>query len=119
MADLAGVRWWHWLPWPWRRWRVVGLVEAGDEVPELLPPRAAVLVGDATYLKWIAFDCPCGNGHRLMVNLDRSRRPAWRVESPRPLSIRPSVDDVTSQRRCHFFIREGRIAWAHDNRGAP
>lgn len=113
MAGVAGFHWWQWLPWPWRRWRVVARVNAGDEVPEHIPPRGVVLVGSDSHPTWIAFDCPCGQDHRLMVNLDTARRPAWRIESLRPLSIRPSIDDITSQRRCHFFIRGGKIAWAH------
>jgi hypothetical protein len=114
MAGLGRIRWWQWLPWPQRRWRVVTGVDAGDEVPERLPPRGVVLVGDVARPTWIAFDCPCGRGHRLMVNLDPARRPRWRIESLRPLSIRPSIDDITSDRRCHFFIRSGKIAWAHN-----
>jgi hypothetical protein len=51
-----------------------------------------------------------------MVNLDQRRRPAWRVESLRPLSIRPSIDDITPERRCHFFLSKGRITWARDER---
>ncbi len=58
------------------------------------------------------FDCPCRTGHRLMVNLDRTRHPFWRIESRRPLSIRPSIDDITSERRCHFIIRDGKLRWA-------
>lgn len=119
MGSLGAIKWWQWLPWPWHRWRVVGRVSAGDEVPDRLPRRGVLLVGDVTRPAWAAFDCPCEEGHRLMVNLDKSRRPAWRVESIRPLSILPSIDDITSRRRCHFFIRDGQIAWArHQQRSA-
>ena len=31
--------WWQSLALPWRRWRIVGQVEAGDEVSECLPYR--------------------------------------------------------------------------------
>ena len=47
-----------------------------------------------------------------MVNLDKTRLPFWRVESQNPLSIRPSIDNITPERRCHFTIRAGKIAWA-------
>lgn len=116
MAGVKHVSWWQWMPLPWRKWRLVGRVEAGDEVPDRLPRKGVVLVGPAERPTWAAFDCPCGRGHRLMVNLDKTRRPAWRVESLRPLSIRPSVDDITKGRRCHFFISNGRITWARDER---
>ena len=46
-----------------------------------------------------------------MVNLDRSRWPFWRIESSKPLSIRPSIDIVTQERRCHFFVLCGKICW--------
>lgn len=112
MAGVAGIRWWQWLPLPRRRWRLVGQVSAGDEVPPRIPRRGVVLVGDPTRPTWCAFDCPCEQRHRLMVNLDSARRPTWRIESQRPLSIRPSIDDITPTRRCHFSIRDGKIAWA-------
>jgi hypothetical protein len=93
----------------------VGQVDAGDEVPDRLPRRGAVLVGPSTQPTWIAFDCPCERGHRIMINLDRSRRPAWRVASRTPLSIRPSIDDVAAGRRCHFFVSNGKIDWARND----
>lgn len=120
MADMKPIRWWQWLPLPWRRWRVVGRVEAGDEVPDSLPPKGAVLVGLTAQPTWVAFDCPCSDSHRLMVNLDSHRRPFWRIDSVRPLTIRPSIDDVTANRRCHFFIRGGKIIWArNEQRSTP
>lgn len=111
---MKPVRWWHWLPWPWRRWRVVGHVDAGDEVPDRMPSKGVILVGPTAQPTWVAFDCPCGTGHRLMVNLDERRRPAWQVTAVRPLTIRPSMDNVSKDRRCHFFIRGGKIVWALD-----
>ena len=51
-----------------------------------------------------------------MVNLDRSRHPFWSVDSLKPLTVRPSIDDITPERRCHFFVRGGRISWAHYDR---
>lgn len=117
MARMNLVRWWRSLALPWRRWRVVAHVTAGDEIPDRIPRRGVVLVGHATHATWAAFDCPCGRGHRLMLNLDSARSPRWRIVSLRPLSIRPSVDDVTSERRCHFVVRQGRIAWAPERPG--
>ena len=47
-----------------------------------------------------------------MVNLDRTRHPFWTIEFREPLSILPSIDNITPERRCHFIIRDGKIRWA-------
>ena len=112
---MVGIRklisWWQGLPIPWRAWRIVGRVEMGDEVPQRLPDKGVILVGRANHLSWAVFDCPCREGHRLMVNLDQSRYPFWRIQTYNPLSIHPSIDNVTSQRRCHFMLFGGRVLW--------
>ena len=103
---------WQSLPLPWRPWRIAGQVGAADEVADRLAYGEVILVGAPERLAWAIFDCPCRTGHRLMLNLDRSRYPAWRIESIRPLSLRPSIDAATSERRCHFVVRRGKISWA-------
>lgn len=103
---------WRSLALLWRQWGIVGYVGSADEVPEELPLKGIILVGAEAKPTWAALDCPCRRGHRLMVNLDGSRRPAWAIDSIKPLTIRPSIDDITSDRRCHFVIRRGRIRWA-------
>ena len=110
-------QWWWALSSRWRRWRVIGRVSGADELPERLPPKGVVLVGSAEDATWAAFDCPCKTGHRLLVNLDSSRYPFWRIDSLKPLSIRPSIDSITPERRCHFFIRGGRVQWARATAG--
>lgn len=118
-ASVVGhmkISWWQW--WPFFRWRVVGAVDAADEVPRRLPRNGAALVGSEQFPKWVAFDCPCRTGHRIMLNLDSQRKPTWRL-GPAPtnkLSIAPSVDYVTEQRRCHYFIRDGKVKWTKDSR---
>lgn len=109
------IRWWQWLPF--QRWRLLGFVEAADEIPQRLPKNGAVAVGSPARVKWIAFDCPCRTGHRIMLNLDSTRQPCWRIEAPAAdrLSIRPSVDYADGRRRCHYFVTEGRIFWAGDS----
>jgi hypothetical protein len=115
MAGLEKIHWWRWLPLPWKTWKVLLRVEEADDVPDRLPVCGAVIIGEPSHPKWLAFDCPCNQGHRVMLNLDGRRRPAWRVDRLRPLTIAPSIDDVTTVRRCHFFIRDGRIRWAKPN----
>ena len=108
---------WRWLPHRAPKWRVVSRVAAGDEIPDLIPERGVVLVGTRAKPTWAAFDCPCQRGHRIMINLDPSRHPAWRIEAGKPLSIRPSIDDITAKRRCHFFVTRGKIVWAGEGGG--
>lgn len=108
------ISWWQWLPlW---RWRIIGAVESADEVPDRLPRNAAVMVGDEKFPKWLAFDCPCRTGHRILLNTDPGRRPAWRIAPSQAgrLSIAPSVDFVGASTRCHYFIREGRVEWSRN-----
>jgi hypothetical protein len=108
-------RWWRWLPFPWRKWRIVDRVRAGDEVPVRLPRKGAVLVAPEGIATWLAFDCPCGIGHRIMLNLDQLRYPRWRVHEADPLTVWPSVDDQIAMRRCHFVLRRGEVTWVRDD----
>ena len=108
------LNWWHLLPFPWRLWQVQGYVEASDEIPGTLRAKGIILVGSPDNMTWAAFDCPCGVGHRLMLNLDGSRDPAWHIDTLMPLTIRPSIDHTTPERRCHFFIQKGKIDWVHN-----
>jgi hypothetical protein len=113
---MAVISWWQFVRLPWRRYRIVGQVDAADEIPDKLPHKGAVLVGPASRYKWIAFDCPCPQRHRLIVNLEPSRRPHWRIENPRRLTLRPSIDDRAPERRCHFVLRNGKITWTNNDR---
>ncbi len=108
------IRWWEWLPF--FRWRIVGCVEAADEVPDQLPRNSAVLVGTKNYPKWLVFNCPCRSGHRIMLNADMARAPVWRLldDSRGRLTISPSVNYSEKKRRCHYFVRNGKIQWTND-----
>lgn len=100
------------------RWRrklaVVGHVDAADEIPEALPRLGAIIVGSEAQLTWLAFDCPCMTGHRIMLNLDQRRRPSWKVTDQTKLTIHPSVDARRPEMRCHYWVRQGKITWVKD-----
>jgi hypothetical protein len=113
MARVGHIPWWEWIPG--RAWRIVTSVEAADEIPERLPRNGAVVVGPLQRPKWLAFDCPCKTGHRIMVALDPAHRPYWTIVKENKLSISPSVDYRTSERRCHYLITNGRTIWV-DNK---
>ena len=90
---------------------MVKVVSEADQIPPVLPRDGAVLVESASFRKWLAFDCPCGSGHRVLLNLDPGRWPSWRVNGLSPLTISPSVDETTTRRRCHYLIRRGHVIW--------
>jgi hypothetical protein len=108
------IRWWDWLPF--QSWRVVEIVEFADEVSARLPRNGVALVGSTGALKWVVFDCPCRSGHRIMLNMDPVRLPFWHVDArqTRKLTVMPSVDYADNVRRCHYFVRRGKIVWARN-----
>lgn len=113
-ALALSFKWWQWLPF--QPWRLVGFVESADEIPPELPRNGAVVVGSLEFAKWIAFDCPCRTGHRIMLNLDPGRLPVWRLGlAGKRLSIRPSVDYADGRRRCHYFVDDGGVRWTKDS----
>lgn len=95
-------------------WRVTATVADMDEVPVRIRRRRAFVVATETRRKWLVFDCPCDGGHRILLNLDRSRRPFWTVRMAKRgvFTLRPSVDYNDDRRSCHYFISEGRVEWA-------
>jgi hypothetical protein len=85
-----------------------------DEVPPRLPLNGVALVGTACEPKWLVFDCPCRQQHRIMLNLEASRRPCWRFSIRNGLTVSPSVDYRGDGYRCHYFVKRGRIIWIQD-----
>lgn len=96
-----------------RPWLLDGMVSAGDEVPDRIPERRALVVGTHSSWKWLIFDCPCRTGHRIMLNLDPGRWPYWklRVSSRRRITVSPSIDYRGRDRSCHYLITAGRVVW--------
>ena len=49
-----------------------------------------------------------------MLNLDRTRKPSWRLETTvrRKITVSPSIDYGDKDRRCHYFMKKGRIKWS-------
>lgn len=106
--------------WKWTRrptWKIVGVVEAADEIPTLIPKEGAILVGSLTEPKWLVFDCPCNVGHRIMVTLDRAHWPHWVVLDDKKLTVYPSFDYRTNDRRCHYVIWKGKVFWVPEGKG--
>jgi hypothetical protein len=83
-------------------------------VPDLLDRHTIAVCGPPEAPKWAAFECPCGHGHRIVLNLQPEHRPRWRLSliGQRP-SLRPSVDSRLDL-RCHFWLTGGRVHWVKD-----
>lgn len=116
MAGVGRIPFWEWIPG--RAWRIVATVDAADEIPQRLPSCGAVIVGSLQQPKWLAFDCPCKTGHRIMVALDPAHRPHWSLKKGKKLGISPSIDYRTAKMRCHYFVTDGKIHWV-DGKGGP
>lgn len=94
------------------RARFTQVVEVRDRahLPKHLDPRRVYRLGDPG--KWVVLECPCGRGHVLELNLAHPGRPKWQVvaHGGRAPSVSPSVD-FKGERRCHFWLRDGRVCW--------
>lgn len=111
------MKWSWWKSLPLGPWRVAGRVDAADEIPAAIPNSRAIVVGSAERPKWLAFDCPCKSGHRVLVSLDAQQVPHWVVEdTDAALTLWPSIDWMDGTRRCHFTMTRGRVRWVKQRR---
>jgi hypothetical protein len=81
------------------------VVDGPDEIPEQIEPRTVVFSGRPA--RWVAFDCPCGRGHLIMVPVTDSAD--WRMTKTSPPTLHPSINDL--EHGCHFWLRDGRAHW--------
>jgi hypothetical protein len=95
----------------WRRFTIDARVASPLDLPRQLRRRGAIVIGSTQYEKWIAFECPCRRGHQVLLNLDASTHPVWRVRSRSPLTLTPSVDEHSSVGHCHYTITSGVVMW--------
>lgn len=114
MAQLRQLIW-RLTPPTWRTFQIVGSADAVDEIPEWLPRKGAAIVESSAGPQWLAFDCPCTEAHRVVLNLNPRRRPAWRVDANNPLTLFPSVDQVRGAKVCHYIVRNGKVRWVPYN----
>lgn len=85
--------------------------------PEEIALGEIVIVGDRKYQKWACFRCPDNCGEIVLLSLNPSRHPSWRVTVDwlsRP-TLHPSVRQLADC-KCHFWVREGRVDWCEDSR---
>lgn len=89
-------------------------VATRTDLPDPLPRRRLVVIGDPA--KWAVLACPCGTGHDINLNLVDERLARWTVLTKAPPSLTPSVDVQDPAGRCHFWLRNGRIVWVQSPR---
>lgn len=59
----------------------------------------------------VLFQCPCGCGDTLVINVDRALKRSWRLRhNHRGVSLMPSVWRTTGC-RSHFVLWENRVWW--------
>ena len=87
-----------------------------EDVPRVLMPGSAYLVGEGEHRWSAAFRCPCGCRETIELNLVPEMRPRWRVtvEDDRTVAIEPSVWRQVGC-RSHFTLIRGRIRWHADS----
>jgi len=65
-------------------------------------------------LRWIVFQCPCGCGELITLNLDKRTGPHWRIwRRKNSLSINPSVWR-TSGCQSHFVLKQNHVFMMQD-----
>ncbi|WP_375341732.1 DUF6527 family protein [Patulibacter defluvii] len=109
------IDWWRRRRWTAPRYVQVAYCDSRADLPTDLKRRTIAIVGSPDRPKWAIFACPCGTGHDIALNLAPTRRPAWTVNVGHGrATLHPSVDSVTDERRCHFWVRNGRVSWARE-----
>jgi hypothetical protein len=89
------------------------------ELPRVLVPGTAYLIGEGEHRWAVALRCPCGCRETIQLNLVPEMRPRWtaRVEDDRTLSLSPSVWRQVGC-RSHFVMNRGRVAWCRGANGS-
>ena len=107
----------HLIDW-WRRHHrgtakihKVRIYKSAASLPEQLPRRVLAVAGDPA--AWAVMECPCGTGHRLKVRIrHHGDATMWDLtQTHRGPSLDPSIDYDSPGRRCHFWLRDGRVIW--------
>ena len=88
------------------------------ELPRVLVPGTAYLVGEGEHRWAAALRCPCGCRETIQLNLVPEMRPRWTVtiEQDRTVSLSPSVWRQVGC-RSHFVMTRGRVAWCRSATG--
>lgn len=85
-----------------------------DDFPDVILPNEFYVIGSSCHPQYAAFQCPCGCGRTVELNLNRASSPVWRLRWHLfgTVSLSPSVwrkDGCKS----HFFLKKSRIYWCN------
>lgn len=73
-------------------------------------PQRVVMV-ERGHAREVVFQCPCGCGEIVVINVDRAAGPAWRVRiRGERLTLMPSVWRTTGC-ESHFVLWENQVCW--------
>lgn len=102
---------------PDRRWTSfagVARLDSRYDASAALEARQLIIIGSLDHPKWLKFQCPCGCGDTIALNLMESHYPRWRVraEGPASISVSPSVD--ATKCHSHFWIKANQVIWVED-----
>lgn len=83
--------------------------------PNQVTSESIIVIQNHSVEKTAILRCPGLCGQRILLNLNRTRFPNWRVSTDwlgRP-SLNPSVRQLNDC-RCHFWIVAGNVQWCDD-----
>lgn len=85
-----------------------------SELPAQLGRHVVAIAGDPP--TWAVLQCPCGHGHRLTIRIrPHGHATVWRLDQDAAgPSLHPSIDVDAADRRCHFWLRHGRVQWVRE-----
>ena len=73
--------------------------------------RSRLAVVERGHPRSVLFQCPCGCGDVVVINVDRAAGPAWRLRlSDGSLSLMPSVWRTTGC-KSHFILWKNQVWW--------
>lgn len=83
-----------------------------EELPELLDPGIAYVLGEGQHKWFVAMLCPCGCRAMVQMSLLPDAQPRWHLieHTDKTISLQPSVWRKVGC-RSHFFLRRGIIEW--------
>ncbi|MDP9226411.1 MAG: DUF6527 family protein [Actinomycetota bacterium] len=103
------IDWWRRRRLTAPRFKTLTFHDSRGAVPHQVPRQTIALVGTLERPKWAVFECPCGRGHQITLNLVKTRHPVWRISpGKRGSSVHPSVDAYKPY-DCHYWIKDGRV----------